>query len=173
MAPKQDFKLRHTRVSVSDSLKSFRKSTPATSSAGRDVHLIQSLSHTCKGVIGDTNTSKVGLFIVGLNHLGGIQINASKYTSVIEGITSTQRDFYEKKRGERKEGKNKREKKNQVSQCFSGHSTISKAIYFSSRAETSLDLECISVWPLPELQSIPLSSVYLMSSLCCTYLQVA
>lgn len=75
-----------------------------------------------------------------------------------------------KKRGERKKEKNKREKKNQVSQCFSGHSTISKAIYFSSRAEASLDLECISVWPLPELQSIPLASVYLMSNLCCTYL---
>lgn len=75
-----------------------------------------------------------------------------------------------KEEKERKEGKNKREKKNQVSQCFSGHSTISKAIYFSSRTEASLDLECISVWPLPELQSIPLASVYLMSNLCCTYL---
>lgn len=54
---------------------------------------------------GGQNTSKAALFIVGINYLGGIQVNASKYTSVIEGITSTQRDFYEKKRGERKKGR--------------------------------------------------------------------
>lgn len=55
---------------------------------------------------GNTNTSEPGLFIAGINYLGGIQINASKYISVIEGITFTQRDFYEKREEkERKEGK--------------------------------------------------------------------
>lgn len=55
---------------------------------------------------GNTNTSEPGLFIVGINYLCGIQINASKYISVIEGITFTQRDFYEKREEkERKEGK--------------------------------------------------------------------
>lgn len=64
---------------------------------------------------GNTNTSEPGLFIVGINYLGGIQINASKYISVIEGITFTQRDFYEKKRGERKKGRKEQKGKEKSS----------------------------------------------------------
>lgn len=64
------------------------------------------------------------------------------------------------KRNEERKGRIK--EKNQNITVLYWSRTIRKVIYFCSRAEASLDLECISACQLPELQSVPSAPVHLI-----------